>query len=41
VGMEMLERRPVDVDGAATFAGDLFLGGIERLAQVHNGRASS
>ena len=41
VGMEMLERRPVDVDGAATFAGDLFLGGIERLAQVHNGRASN
>jgi AcrR family transcriptional regulator len=40
VGMEMLERRPVDVDGAAAFAGNLFLGGIERLAQVHNARTS-
>jgi AcrR family transcriptional regulator len=33
VGMEMLERRPVDVDGAARFAGELFLGGIERMAR--------
>jgi AcrR family transcriptional regulator len=31
VGMEMLERRPPDVDGAARFACDLFLGGIERM----------
>jgi AcrR family transcriptional regulator len=33
VGMEMLERSPVDVEGAAEFAGALFLGGIERMAQ--------
>jgi AcrR family transcriptional regulator len=33
VGMEMLERQPVDVDGAAAFAGELFLGGIERLGR--------
>jgi AcrR family transcriptional regulator len=32
VGMEMLERSPVDVEGAASFAGALFLGGIERMA---------
>ncbi len=31
VGMEMLERRPLDVDGAAEFASELFLGGIERM----------
>jgi AcrR family transcriptional regulator len=29
----MVERDPVDVDGAARFATDLFLGGIGRLAQ--------
>ena len=33
VGMEMLDRRPVDVDGAARFATDLFLGGIERMGR--------
>ena len=33
VGMEMLERTPADVDGAATFAGELFLGGIERIGR--------
>ena len=33
VGMEMLERSPVDVDGAARFAGELFLGGIERMGR--------
>ena len=33
VGMEMLERRPPDVDAAAAFATDLFLGGIERMAR--------
>ncbi|MEA2427324.1 MAG: hypothetical protein QOF37_952 [Thermoleophilaceae bacterium] len=32
VGMEMLERDPVDVDGAARFASELFLGGIGRMA---------
>ena len=32
VGMEMLDRDPPDVTGAATFATDLFLGGIERMA---------
>ena len=29
----MVERRPPDVDGAATFAADLFLGGIARMAE--------
>jgi AcrR family transcriptional regulator len=33
VGMEMLERTPVDVEGAASFAGALFMGGIERMAR--------
>jgi len=33
VGMEMLERTPPDVDGAARFAGELFLGGIERMGR--------
>ena len=33
LGMEMLEREPIDVDGAARFAGELFLGGIERMAR--------
>jgi AcrR family transcriptional regulator len=33
LGMEMLERSPVDVEGAAEFASALFLGGIERLAR--------
>ena len=28
----MAERDPADVDGAARFATELFLGGIERLA---------
>ena len=34
VGMEMLDRRPVDVEGAAQFAGELFLGGIERMSRA-------
>jgi AcrR family transcriptional regulator len=34
VGMEMLERSPPDVEGAARFAGALFLGGIERMASA-------
>lgn len=33
VGMRMVEREPVDVEGAASFATALFLGGIERLAR--------
>ena len=28
----MVEREPPDVEGAATFAADLFLGGIARMA---------
>jgi hypothetical protein len=31
IGIRMVDRDPLDVDGAAAFAGDLFLGGIERL----------
>jgi AcrR family transcriptional regulator len=31
VGIRMIERSPHDVDGAATFATQLFLGGIARL----------
>lgn len=31
LGLRMLERRPHDVDGAAAFATELFLGGIARL----------
>jgi hypothetical protein len=31
--MRMLERDPPDVDAAAAFASDVFLGGIERLAR--------
>lgn len=31
VAVRMVERRPVDVEGAADFATRLFLGGIERL----------
>jgi len=33
LGMRMLERDPPDVDAAAAFASDVFLGGIERLAR--------
>lgn len=32
LGVRMAERRPADVEGAARFATELFLGGIERLA---------
>jgi len=32
VGTRMVERRPVDVEGATRFASALFLGGIDRLA---------
>jgi AcrR family transcriptional regulator len=31
VGIRMVEREPVDVDGATAFATALFLGGIERM----------
>jgi AcrR family transcriptional regulator len=31
IGTRMVERDPIDVDGAARFASDLFLGGIDRL----------
>jgi AcrR family transcriptional regulator len=31
LGVRMAEREPADVDGAARFATELFLGGIERL----------
>jgi AcrR family transcriptional regulator len=33
LGVRMAERAPADVDGAVSFATDLFLGGIERLAR--------
>ncbi len=32
IGLRMVERDPVDVEAAARFAADLFLGGIARLA---------
>jgi AcrR family transcriptional regulator len=32
IAVRMLERHPVDVEGAADFAASLFLGGVERLA---------
>ena len=32
IGVRMLARRPHDVEGAASFATALFLGGVERLA---------
>ncbi|MBV9424014.1 MAG: hypothetical protein JOZ98_13955, partial [Solirubrobacterales bacterium] len=31
LGIRMAERKPADVDGAAGFATELFLGGIQRL----------
>jgi AcrR family transcriptional regulator len=33
LGVRMAEREPADVDGAARFATELFLGGIERLGR--------
>jgi AcrR family transcriptional regulator len=39
LGVRMAERSPADVNGAARFATDLFLGGIERLAQLHRTQA--
>jgi AcrR family transcriptional regulator len=35
LGVRMAERSPADVEGAARFATELFLGGIARLAQLH------
>jgi AcrR family transcriptional regulator len=32
LGQRLVERRPVDVDGATRFAAGLFLGGLQRLA---------
>jgi AcrR family transcriptional regulator len=34
LGVRMAEREPADVEGAARFATELFLGGIERLGQT-------
>jgi AcrR family transcriptional regulator len=34
IGVRMIERDPADVEGAAKFATELFLGGIERLGAV-------
>ncbi len=34
LGVRMAERDPADVEGAARFATELFLGGIERLARA-------
>jgi AcrR family transcriptional regulator len=33
LGVRMIEREPADVEGAAAFATELFLGGIERLGR--------
>jgi hypothetical protein len=35
----MAERSPADVEGAALFATDLFLGGIARLAQLQRAQS--
>jgi AcrR family transcriptional regulator len=35
LGVRMAERTPADVEGAALFATELFLGGIERLGRAH------
>lgn len=34
LGVRMAERQPADVEGAARFATELFLGGIQRLGRV-------
>jgi AcrR family transcriptional regulator len=39
LGVRMAERSPADVEGAARFATDLFLGGIERLAKLQGTQA--
>jgi AcrR family transcriptional regulator len=38
LGVRMAEREPVDVEGAALFATELFLGGIARLGQASGRR---
>lgn len=37
LGVRMAERRPADVDGAARFATELFLGGIRQLEEIASG----
>lgn len=39
LGVRMAERSPADVDGAAKFATELFLGGISRLAQLQGAQS--
>jgi AcrR family transcriptional regulator len=39
LGVRMAERSPADVEGAARFATELFLGGIERLAKLQRTQA--
>jgi AcrR family transcriptional regulator len=39
LGVRMAERSPADVEGAARFATELFLGGIERLAKLQGAQA--
>jgi len=39
LGVRMAERSPADVEGAARFATDLFLGGIARLAQLQRAQS--
>jgi AcrR family transcriptional regulator len=34
LGVRMIDREPIDVEGAARFATELFLGGIERLGRA-------
>jgi AcrR family transcriptional regulator len=40
LGVRMAERDPADVEGAARFATELFLGGIARLGQARLGQAA-
>jgi AcrR family transcriptional regulator len=39
LGVRMAERTPADVEGAARFATELFLGGIARLAALHRSQS--
>jgi hypothetical protein len=41
LGVRMAERTPADVEGAARFATELFLGGIERLGRLSSARAAT
>ena len=38
VALRMVERDPIDVQGAATFVTQLFLGGLERLQSAPRSR---